>query len=323
MSFEYMHKTVLNTLKQVALTYSSNYSLRYNGSSGGYVSTCVLWLLGNRKIKSLVSYERRGIEFFPQIIYSQEAYHATGSIYQDIDLINFIKINIDKFASPVAVTCLPCQAKPIRRLFEKAGLECYIIALVCSAQMSRACTRDYIRVLGLQEEDITDFRYRSGGWPGSVKACVNDGTCLDDSSLWHCFFHSFFYHKKRCLKCQDTFGVNADLAVSDPWLGKRMTGEKDGKSIVYLFTDRAERVHKELVAEGVVINEEISISEAISSQEFTMKRKALLGERRLYREFIDVINSSKVYKDIVIKSPKLLRLHTKIVTKVLKYGMRN
>ena len=78
---------------------------RYNGSSGGVVTTIAKYLFREGKIKSAVCYEFSGKSLFePRIAHSEGDYHQTGSIYHHVPLIQFLRSNLESIQSPVFVT---------------------------------------------------------------------------------------------------------------------------------------------------------------------------------------------------------------------------
>ena len=73
--------------------YSTNSDIRYKATSGGIGTTIIKWLFDNKLIGTSISFEFDPItlRYVPKIIHSFDEYQICGSIYQEIDLIGFVK----------------------------------------------------------------------------------------------------------------------------------------------------------------------------------------------------------------------------------------
>lgn len=310
------YEPVFDKLQGSCLAYSNNTDIRYLSTAGGYISTLIKYLFDTNEISTSVTFERDGYTFSPKLIYSYEKYNNIGSLYQEIDMVSFLKKNINKIKGKIAITLLPCQVNAIRSLAKQNNLEVFIISLVCSAQMNLSCTQQYLKLIDVDVDEIENFRYRGKGWPTYISIQLKNGSVVEEKQLWNQMFHSYFFHEKRCLKCTDTFGVKSDLAVSDPWRIKSMKDDKIGKSIVYFFNDYAQEIHNSLLKSAYVYSDTISNHSAINSQLGTLQKKYFIRNSKFFRSIIKIMNQS-FYRTLILKHRYFLFLHSKVINKVL------
>ncbi len=97
---------------------------------------------------------------------------------------------------------------------------------MCASELgkSQAVLAEY----GLDESELSLFRYRGYGNPGPTRLETQDGRSIEksygemwaDEATWQLQF--------RCKICPDAIGESADLAASDVWPGGSPTGEDEG-----------------------------------------------------------------------------------------------
>jgi len=295
--------------------------IRYKASSGGVVSTIVRYLFEEGRIENAVSYEFDRYEWFkPKLIKSYEEYHTVGSIYHDVELIKFVKDNARDIKGKILVTCLPCQVKAVRKILEENKIESFIVALTCSAQMSKEATHFLFDKFGIEEKDIEFFRYRGNGWPSGVqiKTRTNKYFFHNNKSIWTDIFNSHLFALKRCFSCKDTFGLEADISVADPWLERYKTMDEIGNTLVLAHTDKGNELIQEALQSGTLkLTENISQFEAVNSQAWTLKRKYVLRKYKTLLNPILKVMRSKIY--VSLMSPfNLIRIHTRVFNKVVR-----
>jgi len=311
------YEPVYNVVKETGLAYSTDSLIRYNSTAGGYISILLKFLFDTGKIDHTISFERSGIRFYPKIISSFNEYNNIGSLYQEIDIIHFIKQNLHNIKGKIAITLLPCQVNIIRSIAKQNNIDIIIISLVCSAQMKLECTQSYFDLEKIDIKEVSNFRYRGFGWPKYINIEYKNGKIFQEKTLWNEMFHSYLFHEKRCLKCTDTFGIKSDIAVSDPWLGKMMKEERIGQSIVYIFSDLGLQIHKELKQSKYICYKILEKNKAISSQYHTMEKKYYLRKSKLLRKIIRLLNQP-LYKSIILLDKRLLKIHSKVINKIIR-----
>lgn len=274
---------------------SAHQDIRYNGSSGGFVTELADSLFFQNKIASAICFHFSGKELFvPQVVFSSRQYNQTGSIYHETGLIRFLKDNISSIKSPVFITCLPCQCEAIRRLLRSYQIESILVSLVCSGQLKKQATYDFLALHGIASDQLKSFQYRGKGWPSGIHAETKDGKTFffhNTDSDWKCFFHSAIYNLERCFHCMDSYGTDADFSVADPWFKEYIEKETIGCTVVCASEKKWMEWIDEMIAEGrLTLHQKISLSEFVESQFWTLAKK------ESYRKFFFLKKAVRIFR---------------------------
>jgi coenzyme F420 hydrogenase subunit beta len=264
---------------EVYIARSENLNTRTLGSSGGVVSEFILHLLKQQWYAVVPVYIAAKVKFEPRVIRSPEEYEQTGSIYHDLNLVDYLRtIRIEAGRSYVA-TCLPCEAKAITKIFHDANAEILTIALACSGQQSYEATELLLAIMGVKKEDVASFKYRGGGWPGGVQIETRSGKVIETGNLqfpWYDIFNSNIFTLAKCFSCQDILGRHADLVAADPWFKSELEQEKIGRTLIICRTSTIK------ICTNVTIDEELNDEQAHASQSFTFRRKLIQKKYKKY-----------------------------------------
>lgn len=295
------------------LASATNFKQRYLSSAGGIGAVLVEYLFKEEIVSSAINFKFTSEGLYePFVIYSSGEYINTGSIYHEIDLIRFIRSNINKFTENVLVFCLPCQVKAIRHILRRNGKESFIVGLVCSSQQKIEATKFLLKNIKIKESEVKYLKYRGEGWPSGITIVTKNDEKLfvsNNNSLWTKIFHSKIFILDRCYKCDTTISLISDLSIADPWLPDIIKNEKIGKSLLKVNTKLGNKVIKELLLKKYINNKEIPFSIMQSSQAFTLKRKfAYRKKNGLVKIFKKVITSS-FYKRIFLSNNFLFNIH--------------
>ena len=308
----------------LAIASAADHGVRHIGSSGGVITAVIKHLFETEQIASTVSYAFSGSDLFvPYLAYSFDEYRQTGSVYHEVDLPNFLRRQIADIRSPIFVTCLPCEARAIRHILAKNRIESIIMVLVCSGQLTKEATYDFLARHNIAVGDVASFRYRGHGWPGGMTVTKNDGETLffdNLSSDWLYFFHSTIYNLDKCFKCTDTFGIHGDAVVADPWLKEYKEREKEGCSIVAIHDERFHQAFQNMINAGLIdVHEAISLETFHATQKRTVEKKRLYyGNKKLISRLVSIYRSP-LYKRFFVAFPKLhLRIHRAVFSRLAK-----
>jgi coenzyme F420 hydrogenase subunit beta len=157
---------------------------------------------------------------------------------------------------PFAVICKPCDAGAIRRL---AGsdpridlLITAVLVMVCGGASDLGKSRAVLEEAGMDEEDLTLFRYRGYGNPGLTRVETRDGRAFEKSyhDMWA--DESGWRIQSRCKICPDAIGEAADLAAADIWPGGTPLGEDAGFNGVITRSARGQALMEEAVTAGAL-----------------------------------------------------------------------
>ena len=147
--------------------YSTDPDIRFKATSGGVGTSLIKWLFYKGIIETSISFDfdSNSLRYVPKMIHSFSEYSICGSIYQEIDLIGFIKSHLDEISGTFACFTLPCQTRAVRTIIERAGHEAFIIGLTCSSQQTIDATKYLLKRVGISETDVNTLQYRGNGWP--------------------------------------------------------------------------------------------------------------------------------------------------------------
>ena len=304
--------------KPIQVVHSADHCIREAGTSGGFVSELIRYLFETNQIGATISYRFSGASLFvPELIFAWEDYRQTGSIYHEVHLTKFLKENLHRIHTNVAIVCLPCQCKAIRKLLAKTNHQVILISLTCSGQLSKEATYDFLHRHSVNIKHVHALQYRGNGWPSGMQVVMDNGKHFffhNCESNWIAYFHSTIYTLKRCFQCTDTFGLDADFIVADPWIQRYIEKDTIGNSVVVANSKRSKGILENLITDKrLVLKETISLSEFFASQKGTVKKKAA------YRTYPRLRWLTKFYqtplgKYLFFRLPKLhYRIHSKIL----------
>lgn len=305
---------------------SCNPNERHNGTSGGVVTAIAKYLFEEGVINSAVCYEFTGKALFqPQIAYSSQKYVQSASIYHHVPLMEFLRSNLQSLRSPVFITCLPCQCVAIRRFLRKHGMDAVLAALVCSGQLEKQATYDFLRLHKIDVSYVKTLRYRGKGWPSGIHIEMNNGKTHffhNRDSDWKTFFHSGIYNLNRCFHCTDTFGIHADFSAADPWLKDYIAKEKEGCTVLCAAEDRWIQVAEEMQYKKLLqFHQEVSLVDFVNSQAQTVAKKESYLRFGVLRKLIAVFRT-KFYRRLFLTGGYRY-LHYRLYMKLLrKYKRR-
>jgi len=300
---------------------SADPDVRFNGSSGGFVTGLAKYLFGENRIHSAICFHYTGESLFaPTLAFSEKDYVQSGSIYHHVSLVRFLHKNLDKIRSPLFVTCLPCECLAIRKLLHKHEIESVIVSLVCSGQLTKQATYDFLSKHKININKVRSLRYRGRGWPSGMTVEMLDGQkhfFHNVDSDWKCFFHSTIYNLQRCFYCTDTYGVSADFSVADPWFKDYIENEKVGCTVVCASENRFIRLIEQMVTNGQLeLHETIEPAELVQSQYWTVAKKESFRKYKFLKLLIRFFRTNFYRKLFLVGNYRYL--HYKRYMKLLK-----
>jgi coenzyme F420-reducing hydrogenase beta subunit len=303
---------------------SNKEDIRYKGSSGGIITHLIKYLFETNKINSAIGFKFTVIELFkPYLINSFDEYEQTGSIYHEVNIYKFLNENIEEIKSPIMITCLPCQIIPIKRLMNNHKIETVIISLVCSSQLEKEATYYFLEKNNIDISKVKEFRYRGNGWPSGIQIKTDEKEYFfhNNNSKWIDVFHSQIFSLKRCLSCKDTFGLEADISIADPWLKRYVEKEKIGSSIVIPHTDIGENIIISMIDNAdLEVIEILSQEDGVLSQKGTLIKKYIL--KKYKKRFLKLIKifRSEFYKKYFFNFSKYHRyFFSKLISIIQRY----
>ena len=214
--------------------YSKNRDIRYNASSGGFVTELLIGLLEEGGIDGAIVCDYRDDVFVPEATLAtskEDVIKAATSKYCPVPMNLALRyINNGKFA----FVGLPCHVKGLRlrqsidpKMRESVTLA---IGLFCNHTPRLQATDYLLYNLGVNRKDVARIQYRGKGWPGTMRVTLRNGRVVQLADAWDTGFGKHFI-PHACLDCEDVFSDYADISVGDPWL-KEYEHDKLGTSFV-------------------------------------------------------------------------------------------
>lgn len=260
--------------------YSRDAGIRNRASSGGLVTSLLVYLLDSRQIDGVLLVGPTGptpTEHEIKVARTRaEIEDACGSKYYPMPIGERFR-ELLSFSERYAVVLLGCQMRSLRLLERRiAPLRRSIllrIGLICGYCSGFKATADQVREWGIKRDsDIYRIDYRDGKWPGKFRVQAAGG--IDKSAVIYEFLERLpFTTNLRCMICSDLMNETADITVGDAWL-RQLTDRKDeGWSIAAARNLEALNYLEAAAREGAVYLEAVDNATLAKTQEKPMRYK--------------------------------------------------
>ena len=303
--------------------YSKDQDIRYQASSGGIGTAIIKYLMESGKYGTSMTFVFNVEEcrYELKLIYDFSDYNNCGSIYQDIDNINFIKRNLCNIRNGIIVTCMPCQVNAIKTILKKNKINCFVISLFCSGQTTVEGTWQYYKLLGINKKDVHKIQYRGKGWPSGIQISLKNGNVIkrdNHTYPWTLMHHSLLFRPRRCFYCKILYEPNSDVTLADAWLEEYLEKDKIGNTII-ISNDNGYSVLNEMSEHGSVFLKDVREEDFLLSQSYTINCKKEIDK---YKSFFKIIEKMKregsLYKYLATSSAFMLKMHMKLIGKLRK-----
>jgi coenzyme F420 hydrogenase subunit beta len=262
----------LGNLSKCYTGHSTNHEIRYEASSGGVITSLLLFALKEGLIDGALVTKTENDDLKPQPLIAhtpEEILSATKSKYCPTPTNMALK-RILKEKGHFAAVGLPCQTHGIRmaqnampELKEKIVL---VLGLFCSHNVNFQGTVNFLHRMKVDLADVQVLHYRGGGWPGKPMIRLkNGGNLRDTEGVWNAMFTPRFFTPQRCMTCCDPTNELADISFGDPWLPK-FRNERTGKSLIIARTDNGNSILKQAQSQYIIQLEPITDNEVKQSQ---------------------------------------------------------
>ena len=297
--------------------FSKNDDDRYKASSGGVGTAVMRYLLSQPEYGTGITFvfDATLSMYVPKMIYSEKDINVCGSVYQDIDLIHFIKDNIANIKDGLVLSCGPCQVLPIRAILNRNGIKNFIVSYCCSGQTSVEGTWCYYKFLGINKNDVVHMQYRGNGWPSGIQIWLKDGTVVKKDNWtepWITIHQSNLFKPKRCLLCKLDLGHNADINLADPWLEKYKQNEKKGATLCVVSSEYGKKIFNGMLLEKLIDAIPSNYEEYAIAEKPNVHKEIRLYEERLFKYRFTKLFGSKIYRKWASLSFFNMRLHIRL-----------
>ncbi len=228
--------------------------VRYQAATGGVLTALGQHLLESGKVKFILHVTADPEQpMRSQGVISETAEQVlqrAGSRYGPVSpLSGFVKA-LDR-GERFALIAKPCDLGAVHAYAAhdpRVDKLCvYRLTMVCGGQSRLKKSHELLKEFGVQEEELSLFRYRGYGNPGLTTVETTDGRSYHKTyqQLWE--DEGSWELETRCKFCPDALGEAADIAASDVWPGGGPTGEDEGFNGIIVRSEAGE----ELVASAV------------------------------------------------------------------------
>ncbi len=267
--------------------WSTAEDIRFKASSGGGVTSFLLYLLEQKKIDGVIQVGRKDNQLVAEgMLYTNadQIRSNVGSLYMPVAFLENFRELLNK-VDRVAIVGKGCDIRAVRRFVElhpeyKAKI-IVCIGILCGGTPSIQGTYNILEDFEFQPEEISSFRYRGYGWPGFCTAISHNKTEKKMS-------YNDAWAKKLgptsplvCKICFDGVADAADIVFGDAW--KCENGnypsfeETDGRNLIICKSE----VGKMLMDEAVV-SEYLELSnEHIDNDQFKIIQPSQSNRRYL------------------------------------------
>lgn len=265
-------------------------ALRRRASSGGALSTILRHLLDTGVVARVVQTgpdPARPIANATVVSATAEAVAAAaGSRYAPSAPLAGLPGLIDE-AAPAAFVGKPCDVAALRALMRRdpriARAFPVALSFFCAGVPSLTGARAILSAMGVDEADVTAFRYRGEGWPGHAAARLADGAerRMSYADSWGGILSKHLQF--RCKICPDGVGEFADIVCADAWVcdesGYPLFEEAEGVSLVLSRTALGERLVAGAMAAGALAAQPFDLDGLAAMQPGQTRRKRALAAR--------------------------------------------
>ena len=282
-------------VRRTLVGHSTDARLRDGGAGGGIVTALCWDLLRHGDVDGCVVARmdpRRpwtGESFIARTY--EELLQSQGSKYLVIPT-NAVFAQIRRSPGRYAYVGLPCQVHGFRLLAERdpAVREriAAVIGLFCGGSLEPDLVTELLQARGIPIDDVADFQFRGGEWPGRMRAILKTGEIrnLHYSNYKDGAYNYFtgLYMPARCQTCIDGSNLFADISVSDAWTRDRAGNYRfHAQSRILARTDRGVLILERAMARGSIVGEDVTRDPDYATHRFQTRRKGSLAPLRVAR----------------------------------------
>lgn len=282
-------------VEKTYVAYASDERLRKGGAGGGVVTALLAHQLRTGQVEGcLVTRMNKEkpwrAEPFIATTY-EELCQSQGSRYSIVPM-NKAWAEMRERPGPFGAAILPCQTHGFRKLQRHdPGLAAkipVIIGLFCGGSLEPELTTEMLTMRGIHKEDITDFQFRGGDWPGQMRAVLKTGEArpLHYSNYKDGAYNYFtsLYMPERCQTCLDGSNEFSDVSVSDAWTRDERGNYKfSGHSRLLIRTEAGRNLVAGAVEAGDLVITDVTRDPSYATHKMQTRRKGSLAPLRIDR----------------------------------------
>lgn len=289
-------------LRESSIAWAGDANIRHKASTGGVLSALAAFLLETGEVDFILhvgpdpefpARSRWKISTTPM-----DAADTGGSRYGPAAPLAGIadaRLRIEDGASKFAFIGKPCDISAIRLLAQReewlSQSLAYRLTIMCGGASEFGKTASLLTDWGIEENELTELRYRGFGNPGPTTATTKSGKTFSTTyqNLWE--DESKWALQHRCKICADAIGMAADLVSFDCWPGGGPTGEDEGFNAVITRTPRGSALLKSAIKAGAIIEGDTINRDDIANFQPHQERKRRAVWARLEGQRVAVMSS--------------------------------
>lgn len=206
--------------------FAENEKNRFDASSGGVLSTFLIFLLNKKIIDGAVVTAFSNKDHLTPVSYiaksKEDILNAMGSKYCPVAL-NKVGNEICQQGGRYVIVGLPCHIHGFRKraLIDKKFRECIVgyFNIFCSSNRTYNAQKFLLDFFGFQHGSLSEFAFRGNGCLGSLSI----GSSELNKSVKVPYINYYgalrsFFKPKRCLTCIDHYGMLSDVNFGDIYI---------------------------------------------------------------------------------------------------------
>ena len=277
------------------VAHASDENIRQGGAGGGVV-TALLWdQLKHNDVEGCIATRMNPDRPWEGEYFIARSYEdmllSQGSRYTIIPL-NAVLAEIRSLVGPFAYAALPCQIHGYRNLEqfdgEIASKIHSVVGLFCGGALEPSLITDLVESKGIRLEELQDFQFRGGDWPGKMRAVLKNGEIRDlHYSNYKDGAYNYFtalYMPKRCQTCTDGSAYFSDVSVGDAWTRDRSGNYAYPRhSRLLVRTEKGHDIVKRAADRGTLVIKDVTSDPNYQTHRLHTKRKGVVAPIRVKR----------------------------------------
>ena len=260
--------------------------VRFHAAAGGVLTSLGMYLIRTHKVDAVLhiiaSADNPPLSEAWISRTEQDVYDGAQSRYGPGASLTAVHKLLDEGAT-FAVIGKPCDVAAIRNLQSidpRAEAQIpYCLTIFCGGTLSLKTAHAMVENMGAEPDELSLYRYRGEGWPGSAHMETSDGRAfdltyeqawLDETVPWK------YDLPFRCKICPDAIGELADIAVPDGWImkdGGPIYDEAPGVNLVIARTPKGAELADAAEADGALVRTPFTEAELSEMHEDHRARK--------------------------------------------------
>jgi len=312
---------------------SSDPGIREQGTSGGFVTQALVYLLESGRIDGALVTAQGESSLVPHATIARtvdEIRAATGSKYCLFPWGKALREIMDTDGK-YAIVGLPCHIHAFRKAVSAfpglAGRVPWVFGLFCSMNMKPWVMPDLLHARGMSTQKVERIEFRAGEWPGRILARLKDGQVVDifprevNEGCQGISHMKWTHGQWRCLLCPDRAALLADIAACDPWIrdaeGSFVHGGTRGHTVVVCRTAESRDLVGAMSGDGAIecIEGDVAGLLPLEAPRSVMKRRDALervarlkGRNRAHPRYDLPLPSPRASGPVEIAAAILLRI---------------